>query len=336
MKQFRAEFYITAIFLSTVLFSCVPARQVEEMKSNYSKCQDERDALSAEKKNLETENTELKANSESKKKRIEALRSDTTVLGAALRTMRMQYDKINKLNDELLKKQSELRKGSEEENKKLMAELQALQEELQKKEDALKAMEKELNARKTNLDKLSAELKDREKRVKELQELIDKKDAKMKALKDEVSNALKGFEGKGLTVEERNGKIYVSMEAKLLFSKGSTVIDQKGKKALIDLAKVLEEQQDIHILVEGHTDTDKMNTKSIPRDNWELSVLRATAVVKIMTKNSSVDPTRLTAAGRSEYVPVDPGLDEKAKTKNRRIEVILTPNLDDLYKILEN
>lgn len=313
------------------LFSCVPARQVEEMKSNYEKCQGERDALSSEKRQLESNLEELRAKMEETDKQLQGLISDTTVMGTSLRKMTVQYDKINKLNDELLKKQSELQAGKDAENKELMGQLQALKEELQKKEDRLNELERQLNLKKSNLEKLSAELAAREKRVQELEKIISDKDNYLQSLKDAVKEALKGFENKGLTIEDKNGRLYVSMEAKLLFASGSTAIDQKGKKMLIELAKALQDEKEIEIVVEGHTDTDKINSSTIPRNNWELSVLRATAVVQIMQSNSNISPSMLSASGRSEYLPVDPN----DKSKNRRIEVIIIPNLDKLFKMLE-
>lgn len=336
MKSLTSRFVLFLFFLSTILFSCVPARQVEEMKTNYKKCQEERDAINAEKNAVETELTELKSTYEDMRKQHNGLLTDTTVMGNSLRVIKNQYDKINRLNDELMAKMKELQSGAEVENKVLMAELQTTKEELLKKEDALKTLEMELFKKQTNLERLSKELEEREKRVKELEDLIAKKDAKMKELRDRIAKALRAFEGKGLTITEKDGRIYVSMEAQLLFAKGSTAVDPKGKKILVDLAKVLEDLTDIHVLVEGHTDTDKMAGTTIPRDNWELSVLRATAVVKIMTGGSKIDPKRLTAAGRSQYVPVDLNSGEEAMSKNRRIEIILTPNLDELYELLEN
>ncbi len=172
---------------------------------------------------------------------------------------------------------------------------------------------------------------EREERVTELEEMIKRKDDAMKQLKTRVSAALKGFENKGLTVVEKNGKIYVSLEAKLLFASGSTVVEPDGKKALVDLAKVLENEKDLEIIVEGHTDTDKLASPAHPKNNWELSVLRSTAVVEIMIGNSKMNPMQLMAAGRGEYHPVD----VKDKAKNRRIEVIISPNLNELYQILD-
>jgi chemotaxis protein MotB len=121
------------------------------------------------------------------------------------------------------------------------------------------------------------------------------------------------------------------MESKLLFPSGSTAIDPEGKKAIVELAKAIQDQGDLEIIVEGHTDTDQIRSNAIPRDNWELSVLRATAVVKMMTENSSIDPKRLSASGKSEYLPVD----TNDKARNRRTEIILSPNLDELFQVIE-
>jgi chemotaxis protein MotB len=247
-----------------------------------------------------------------------------------MRMKEQQYDKLNDLNNELMRKLELLQKGSEAENKKLASDLEATKLQLQLKENELRKLEDELNAKKAALDILSKELESREKRVKELEEILAKQEAIVKALQEKVANALLGFKDKGLTVEQRNGRVYVSMEAKLLFPSGSTVIEPEGKKALIELAKVLQEQSDLEILVEGHTDTDAMKASAHPRDNWELSALRATSVVKLMLENSSMNPKTITAAGRSEYLPADP----TNKAKNRRIEIILIPNLDELYKVI--
>ncbi|MGD1845914.1 MAG: OmpA family protein [Salibacteraceae bacterium] len=334
MKSYLRPFLIVAAF-GMALQACVPARQFEEMKNKQETCADERAQLSQEKKDLETERNELLVSTESMRKTVEYLEGDTTRLGISLRKMNRQYDKINELNDELLRKQAELRDGSAAENRKLALELQKTQFELQQKEDELNDLDKELKARSANLDRLNSELISREARVKELEALVSRKDSATQALKDKVAAALYSFRDKGLTVEQRNGKIYVSLEAKLLFPKGSTNIDPEGKKAILDLCKAIAEQKDISILVEGHTDSDPMKGGTM-KDNWDLSVLRATAVVRLMVENGEIDPTKLTAAGRGEYIPVDQGETEDAKAKNRRIEIILTPDLIDLFEILED
>jgi chemotaxis protein MotB len=147
-----------------------------------------------------------------------------------------------------------------------------------------------------------------------------------------VSKALTGFEGRGLTVEQRGGKIYVSLENKLLFPSGSTVVDQQGRDALVKLAKAVENEKDLNILVEGHTDTDKVLPGAPYKDNWDLSVLRATSVVRILQESSRLDPRIVTAGGRGEFVPVDPA----DKARNRRIEVILSPDLRQLYELVKD
>lgn len=230
---------------------------------------------------------------------------------------------MKELNATIEKKMASSLRTGQEASATLNTQLEATRIELQKKEDYLNQLEKELNAKERVLQQ-------REQRVNELEEMIASKDDALKQLKDKVANALLGFEGKGLTVEEKNGKIYVSLEAKLLFKSGSTDVDAEGEQALIDLAKVLQDQEGLEIIVEGHTDTDPLKSSKHPKDNWELSVLRATSVVKIMTANSEIDERVLSASGRSEYHPVDP----TDKSKNRRIEIIIAPNLDELFEMI--
>jgi chemotaxis protein MotB len=324
------KFYWILIVALAALVACVPARKYEELEAKQKQCAEELEALKSKVTGLETQNTELQGMIPGLQEDIARLKGDTTLLGKSLRMKEQQYDKINQLNDELISKLEKLQKGSAQENQKLMSDLNATKLMLQQKEDELKLLEKELNAKKVTLDELSAELEQREQRVNELEELIASKDAAVNALKEKVANALLGFKDKGLTVEQKNGKVYVSMEAKLLFPSGSTKIDPEGKKALIELAKVLQDQADLEVLVEGHTDTDALKSSAHPKNNWELSVLRATAVVEIMLDNSTMDKTKISAAGRSEFLPVDP----EDKAKNRRIEIILIPNLDELFEII--
>lgn len=326
---------LIALFLILSATSCISPKKVNEIKDDFLKSDEERKYLKSENQRLETENKEQSASIENSKNNIKALSEDTTTLGLELRRKVKEYDRVNKLNDQLLKKQAESSQLSEAENRKLIYELQTAQENLQNKEDALLALERELNLKKSNLDKLSTALVDREKRVNELEAIIAEKDARVKDLKNKVTNALLNFKDKGLTVEQKNGRIYVSMEAELLFPSGSTAINTEGKKALVDLAKVLEKQENITVLVEGHTDVDAYRGSGQIKDNWDLSVMRSTSVVKIMLENSKLDPTVLTAAGRGEFMPLDPAKTAEAKAKNRRIEIILTPNLDQLFEILD-
>ena len=182
---------------------------------------------------------------------------------------------------------------------------------------------------------MSNDLRAKNKRLTELEEMLAAKDSAVRALRNSVSAALLGYKDKGLSVEMKNGKVYVMMEERLLFASGSTVVDAKGVDALRDLGKVLEKNNDISILIEGHTDNVPMNGSGEIRDNWDLSVMRATSVVKILMANSKINPLRLTAAGRGEHLPLDKANTADARKKNRRIEVILTPRLDDILKLLE-
>lgn len=199
-----------------------------------------------------------------------------------------------------------------------------LQQDLQEQQARLAVVEKDLNEK-------SLTLEDREARVAELEALLSKQEEVLNSLKDRVSAALLGFKDKGLSIVEKDGRVYVSLEAKLLFASGSTVVSSEGTEALEQLAKAIQDDTDLSILVEGHTDTDKIIGNSLPfKDNWDLSVMRATSVVRILLTDSRLDPTRVTAAGRSEYLPVD--ISDKAK--NRRIEIILEPDLTELFQLI--
>ena len=334
MKSIFSKALLMTGIVGLMLSSCVPARQFEEVKAQQQECEKARKDLLAEKQDLETRYNELNADHEVLDRKVGTLEADTTILGKSLRKMTVQYDKINRLNDELLKKQSELRGESERENRKLLMELQALQLDLQKREDDLLRAQRELEKKQSDLQILETKLERREQRVKELERIISQQDSAANALKDKIAQALLGFKDKGLKVEERNGKIYVSLDAKLLFPKGSTNIDPEGKKALLELAGAVKDQKDLQITVEGHTDSDPIRGGAM-KDNWDLSVQRATAVVRILVDQGKLDPNLLSAAGRGEHVPVDPGDTEEAKAKNRRIEIILTPDLDELFDIIE-
>jgi chemotaxis protein MotB len=151
-----------------------------------------------------------------------------------------------------------------------------------------------------------------------------------------VTNALLGFEKDGLSINIRNGKVYVSLDEKLLFQSGKYEVNQSGANALKKLAKVLEQNADINVLIEGHTDDVPYKPDGALLDNWDLSVKRATAVVRILLQGSTINAKRLTVAGRSEYLPIDKSKTAQARQKNRRTEIILTPKLDELFKILES
>jgi chemotaxis protein MotB len=315
---------LSIIVLTCALAACVPAKKYNELLEKERICSEELNKYKTSSIENEGKAKDLQVMADQFRKDIISLKKDTLELGSNLRFLQTQYDLMVSQNEAYEQKLDQMRMKGAKESANYQADIDAKNLELQRKEDALKTLESELIAK----EKLLIE---REERVTELEEMIKRKDDAMKQLKTRVSTALKGFENKGLTVVEKNGKIYVSLEAKLLFASGSTVVEPDGKKALVDLAKVLENEKDLEIIVEGHTDTDKLASASHPKNNWELSVLRSTSVVEIMIGNSKMNPMQLMAAGRGEHHPVD----VKDKAKNRRIEVIISPNLNELYQILD-
>ena len=341
MKKVGFIVFIAGV-LGLVFSSCVSQKKYAELKKNYDKSESERNYMSGALKDLETERNELNGRLDKLQKDYDEMGLENENIKAELASLKQQHSKLEEFKQQLLANQEKSSAVSRAENTKLLQDVLKAQEDLQSKEDELvrkeaelRKLEAQLNGTKRELEEKDKALQEREKRINELEKLMAEKDAATKALKDKVANALLNFKDKGLTVTQKNGRIYVSMEAKLLFPSGSTVINAEGKDALVELGKVLEKQNDITILVEGHTDTDAMKGTGCIKDNWELSVMRSTAVVKLMLDNSGIDPKVLTAAGRSEFIPLDPAKTAEAKAKNRRIEIILTPNLDQLFKILD-
>ena len=193
-----------------------------------------------------------------------------------------------------------------------------------------------LDEKQQNLFVAQNTLKDQQRRVKELESILNERDSINNVLRKTVSDALVGFVGNGLTVHMKDGQVYVSMEESLLFKTASWQVGPKGIEALKKLANVLEKQNDINVMVEGHTDNVTFNGPGQVRDNWDLSVMRATSVTKILLQSGEIKPSRITAAGRGEYFPIDPANTMEARAKNRRTEIILTPKLDQLMKIIGN
>jgi chemotaxis protein MotB len=178
------------------------------------------------------------------------------------------------------------------------------------------------------------ELMEREKRLAELEAIIHSQDSLVNALNDVVKRALLAFKSDELTVEMKNGKVYVSLSDKLLFKSGSAAVEEKGQDALRKLAEVLNKNNDIDVLIEGHTDNVPIKTDRYP-DNWSLSTDRALSIVRLLSDNYKVNPKRLEAAGRGEYYPKATNETAEARAKNRRTEIILSPKLDELYKLIE-
>lgn len=301
--------------------SCISTKVHKTLQEKYDILANEADQLRQKNEVRDSENTELHRTLTATRRDVLILQEDTTSKFDELRALTTKYDRLSKQYDYLLDNNNTLITASARENKTLMDQLNTMQTRLQAKEDSL-------NTERRLLER-------GQRRVNELEGVIHRKDSTVAYVRQKVSDALLGFNGNGLTVNMRDGKVYVSLENSLLFAPGSWNVAANGQVALENLAKVLAENADITVLVEGHTDNDAYRGQSQVKDNWDLSVLRATNVVKILTKNAGMNPERITAAGRGEFVPLVENSSQENKAINRRTEIILTPDLTELANLLE-
>lgn len=239
--------------------------------------------------------------------------------------------KINSLEGEIVSLRSD--------TSILHSKISDLEEKISDLEGKLKGLDDSYTSLRSNtsseIRKLADDLKKREARLKEVEDILRKRDEATNALKNKLQKALLGFQQSGLSVDIRNGKVYVSLTDKLLFSSGSIIIDEKGKLALQELAKVLKTQPEINISVEGHTDIQRVVNLGQIKDNWDLSVLRATSVVRFLTETEKIENNRITATGKGEYQPIEEGSGADIRSRNRRIEIVLSPKLDELYNLIK-
>ena len=319
-------FLFCACFLLT---GCVTKQKYNELQNQYKKCQEELTYANSENLDYANDKKQLTAQLESLTAEADQLKKDTLSLARKLRQSERDLAKATKDYDDLLKDFGELNVSNQNKMNDLL-------KNIDKIKDELNAKEKLLNAQQDSLVAAKAALEAREARIQEMQTILNQKDAEVKALKDKVSAALKGFEGSGLNVYEKDGKVSVSMDDKLLFASGSWTINEQGLNAIRNLASVLENEKEISVLIEGHTDNVPYRGNGQVKDNWDLSVMRATSVVRALLKSGNIEPVRLSASGRSEYLPIDTADNAEARAKNRRTEIILTPNLDQLFQLIQN
>jgi chemotaxis protein MotB len=288
-----------------------------DLKKENRKLSDDNDALTKAKNQLEIDSAKLKADYDKLKAERDKLQADYAATDKSLKTLQASYNALEKDSNDALS-------ANINKNRELLAKLEA--------------KEKSLAAEQDRLDKLKADLDASSKRLSELEAYIAAKDANMKKLKETLMKSLKAFDGKGLTVHEKDGKVYVSMENKLLFQTGSWSVNAEGRSAVVEVGKVLAQNPDLSILIEGHTDDDKItgNLGGGIENNWDLSTKRATAIVNILSENKGVNKQNLTAAGRGEFAPLMSNDTPEGKAKNRRIEIILTPKLDEISKMLND
>lgn len=306
---------LVIVLLAGTFTACVSTKKYNALTA---KCNEESSRLNAKVDSLGTQVNELSSENQRYKKDITQLKADTSRLGSLMRVLTADYNELDR-SHELLKAQFS---ANFEDAEKVMAELKASQDSLLAREERVKAMQDELDIK--------------GKKLVELLSAIHKKDSITNALRKAVADALMGFEGKGLTVHMKDGKVYVSLEEKLLFASGKWDVSNDGVAALKDLAKVLEKNPDINVLIEGHTDNVPLTGQNQVKDNWDLSAMRATSIVKILLANGKISPKRLVASGRGEFLPVEPNTSPANKAKNRRTEIILSPKLDELMQIIGN
>jgi chemotaxis protein MotB len=324
---------LLSLIISTV--SCVSGLKFKKVQDESRHFMDERDTYKADNITLEMANKELKA-------RLEELQNESDIIAEELSEISKERDEAINEKAELLSRYNDLEKAHEElirgnvqETQKLLGELQAARADLEQKENILRQLEANLDSKRAALDELNYELEERNKRLIELEKILNTQKMIAEDLKNKVSNALFNFENNGLTVSQRDGKVYVSLEEKLLFRSGSWDIDANGRDALRQLAGVLERNPDIQVIIEGHTDNVPYKPgNSQLADNWDLSVKRATTVIRVLLESSAINPKRLTASGRGEFFPVDERNTADARQRNRRTEIILTPDLSELYDLI--
>jgi len=323
------------VFLVIISMSCVSGKKYSSLQDTSKQFMNERDAFKTDNIGLEMQNKEYEEKLATIEKEMAATKKDISAAQSSRDKAVEDFNKISGKYNELQNAQEDLVKGNVKETQKLLTELQAAQGNLQKKEDLLRQLEQTLDTKKASLDELTFELEKRNARLAELEKILDAQKKMVQELKNKVSEALLGFENNGLTVTNKNGKVYVSLDEKLLFKSASYDIDVNGKNALKKLAGVLEKNSDIQVMIEGYTDNVPYNPGTGQlKDNWDLSVKRATTVVRVLLDGSKIDPKRLTASGRSQYLPVDESNSAEARQKNRRTEIILTPDLTELYQLI--
>ncbi|MEE2953794.1 MAG: OmpA family protein [Bacteroidota bacterium] len=333
-----SRFFVYTFFLIFCV-ACVTPKVHNTLLEEHSLAQEQLIDKEKESLSLEKKNQELANSIDALKTRNVILSNDSIRNGRAVTLLQEKYNELDEAYDLLVNKNSRYISEKAKETKELLKELELAKAELFEREDKLIKMSDSLSNSLSNKEeellKAQKELNSRVKRVTELEAIIKRKDSTVTNLKARISQALAGLEGEGLTIEKRNGKLYLSLEEDLLFASGKYELNTSGIDAIKKLANVLSSQDGLEILVEGHTDSIPYSSGQL-KDNWDLSVMRATSVVKALIQNNDLSATQLTAAGRGEYLPIDSNSSSEGRAANRRIEMILSPRLDNIFKLLDN
>lgn len=320
MKRF---FMIAAAAL--MLSSCVSMREYEALQSQYSQTMKGWSVTKQELQELREENAELVRQSQAMTVALSDMTTARQECEATVKSINRSYAAL------------QLRYDTTVEN--FLQQITGKNRDLSKANKMLEQRTQELYEREAAARQRQQQLEDRQRQLEQSEqaatEALRAKEQELEQLRYAVAQALVGFTDKGLNVETKEGKVYVSMEDKLLFASGSWTVSEKGVEAIKSLAKVLEEHTDLNIMVEGHTDNVVFHGTTAVKDNWDLSVMRATAIVKLLlSQGPNIDPARVEAAGHGEYAPKKPNTTAANKAANRRTEIILTPRLKDIFKII--
>lgn len=300
------------LFSIAILSSCVTQKIHGDLKGKYDEVLSKNQNLEEENQKLLSECNEWTKDLKVSKDELQKLREESDLMNRKLDVMNSDYANLKESYDLLVGNNSSQIAKNAQKNLELLTELEKS---------------------KTNLEAENEKLKSKEKKIAELEYLMKEREKYLNNMKLSLTEALRGFEGKGLTVEQRNGKVYVSLENRLLFAPGSWNVNSKGKEAIRELTGVLSKEEDFNIIIEGHTDSDPFSGSGSIVDNWDLSVKRATSIVKLIT-SGGVNEERISASGRGEFVPVASNKTVEGKAKNRRIEVIIEPDLSKIEAML--
>lgn len=335
---------LSPILCATVAFtlattSCVSKKEFAETADQLSQCQQTTEGQNRDINDLQRKVSQMRYDSAAAQQSIQKFLEDSVSQSKTLHQAELEIKDLKEANRQLTEKLTNSTNSAEV--KGLLSDLQKVQDKLQKREDDLVSSENNLKTSRSNLEHAAKSLTekekllaDKEKKVNELSSIISKQDSILKSLRERVATAFENFKGKGIEVVNKNGKVYVSLDEKLMFKSGKWEVDEKGAGALKTLSKFLSTNRDIDVVVEGHTDSLAYRGNGYILDNWDLSAKRATAIVRILLENKAVNPAKISATGRAEFCPINENSTSELRSKNRRTEIILSPNLDELIEAM--
>ena len=314
--------------------SCVTLEKYEDLERRNAQLRREMNTTQSELGDLRDENADLQRQNQSLNTQITDLNDLRSRQSDSLAALRQDMANLKLGYDTVIENYNQRLTGQNQDLTRTNNLLAARTKELNDKEAAFRVKENEFLEREANLKTKQAEL---EKQESAARQALAAKEQELENLRTKLNNALVGFADKGMNVETRDGKVYVSMESKLLFASGSWTVSKDGKEALKQLASVLEQNTDLNIMVEGHTDNAAYNGSTAVKDNWDLSVMRATSIVKLLLQyGKQIDPARIEASGHGEFAPKVPNDTPANKALNRRTEIILTPKMSDILNLIDN